>query len=86
MARLDDEDYRIMVQMSKMNGGDAEGIATSFKFNPYNQLSPLLTEWKQQPDTEFLKEAYSKSLQITLEELGQAVAEAKSKTNPKRYR
>jgi putative transposase len=85
LVKQDDEDYRTMVQMSKMNGGNAEGITTSFKFNPYNQLSALLPEWKQQPDTEFLKESYSKSLQIVLEELGQAVAEAKSKTNPKRY-
>ena len=85
LVKQDDEDYRTMVQMSKMNGDNAEGIARSFKFNPYNQLSAMLTEWKQQPDTEFLKEAYSKSLQITLEELGQGVAEAKSKTNPKRY-
>lgn len=85
MVKQDDEDYRIMVQMSKMNGGDAAGITTSFKFNPYNQLSALLTEWKQQPETMFLKNAYSKSLQITLEELGQAIAEAKSKINPKRY-
>jgi putative transposase len=85
MLKQDDEDYRTMVQMSKMNGGDATGITTTFKFNPYNQLSALLTEWKQQPNTEFLKEVYSKSLQITLEELGQAVAEAKSKNNPKRY-
>jgi putative transposase len=85
LVKQDDDDYRTMVQMSKMNGGDAEGITTFFKFNPYNQLSAMLTVWKQQPDTEFLKEAYSKSLQIVLEELGQAVAEAKSKTNPKRY-
>ncbi len=85
LVKQDDDDYRTMVQMSKMNGGDAEGISTFFKFNPYNQLSALLTEWKQQSDTAFLKESYSKSLQIVLEELGQAVAEAKSKTNPKRY-
>ena len=85
LVKQDDEDYRTMVQMSKMNGGDAEGISTFFKFNPYNQLSAMLTQWKQQPETAFLKESYSKSLQITLEELGQAVAEAKSKSNPKRY-
>lgn len=85
LVKQDDDDYRTMVQMSKMNGGDAQGITTFFKYNPYNQLSALLTDWKQQPETEFLKEAYSKSLQIVLEELGQAVAEAKSKTNPKRY-
>lgn len=85
LVKQDDEDYRTMVQMSKMNGGDAEGISTFFKFNPYNQLSAMLTQWKQQRETAFLKESYSKSLQITLEELGQAVAEAKSKTNPKRY-
>lgn len=85
LVKQDDEDYRTMVQMSKMNGGDAQGISTFFKFNPYNQLSAMLTVWKQQPETAFLKESYSKSLQITLEELGQAVAEAKSKTNPKRY-
>ena len=77
LVKQDDDDYRTMVQMSKMNGGDAEGISTFFKFNPYNQLSALLTEWKQQSDTAFLKESYSKSLQIVLEELGQAVAEAK---------
>jgi putative transposase len=85
LVKQEDDDYRTMLQMSKMNGGDETGITTFFKFNPYNQLSALLTEWKQQPETEFLKEAYSKSLQIVLEELGQAVAEAKSKTNPKRY-
>lgn len=85
LVKQDDEDYRTMVQMSKMNGGDVEGITTSFKFNPYTQLSAMLTWWKQQPDTAFLKEAYSKSLQIVLQELGQAVAEAKTKTNPKRY-
>lgn len=85
MVKQDDEDYRTIVQMSKMNGSDAEGITPSFKLNPYNQLSALLTEWKQQPETTFLNAAYSKSLQITLAELGQAVAEAKSKTNPKRY-
>ena len=85
LVKQDDDDYRTMVQMSKMNGGDTEGISTFFKFNPYNQLSALLTEWKQQPETAFLKDAYSKSLQIVLEELVQAVAEAKSKTNPKRY-
>ncbi len=32
-----------------------------------------------------MKQVYSKSLQIVLEELGQAVAEAKNKSNPKRY-
>ncbi len=85
LVKQDDEDYRTMVQMSKMNGGDAQGISTFFRFNPYNQLSALLTEWKQHSETAFLKESYSKSLQIVLEELGQAVAEAKSKTNPKRY-
>ena len=74
-----------MVQMSKMNDGDAKGISTFFKFNPHNRLSAMLTVWTQQPETAFLKEYYSKSLQITLEELGQAVAEAKSKINPKRY-
>lgn len=85
LVKQDDEDYRTVVQMSKMNAGDAEGISTFFKFNPYNQLSALLTKWKQHPETAFLKDAYSKSLQIVLEELGQAVSEAKSKTNPKRY-
>jgi putative transposase len=85
LVKQDDEDYRTMVQMSKMNGGDAKGITTFFKFNPYNQLSAMLTQWKQQAETAFLKEAYSKSLQIVLEELGQAVTEAKSKTNPKSY-
>lgn len=85
LVKQDDDDYRTMVQMSKMNGGDTEGIATTFKFNPYNQLSSMLTMWKQQPELEFLNKAYSKSLQITLEELGQAIAEAKDKTNPKRY-
>jgi hypothetical protein len=40
----------------------------------------LLTTWKQQPNTAFLKQVYSKLLPIVLEELlGQPVAEAKSK-------
>lgn len=85
LVKQDDEDYRTMVQMSKMNGGDTEGITSSFKFNPSYQLSAMLPVWKKHPDTAFLKDAYAKSLQITLDELGQAVAEAKSKTNPKRY-
>ena len=82
--KQDDDDYRTIVTMSRMNGGDATGITAFFKFNPYNQLSAMLTKWKQDPETQFLAEAYSKSLQIVLEELGQAVVEAKSKTNPTR--
>lgn len=85
LVKADDDDYRTMVTMSKMNGGDATGITGFFKFNPYQQLSSMLTQWKEQSGTLFLIDAYSKSLQITLEELGQAVAEAKSKTNPKQY-
>ena len=49
------------------------------------QLSAMLTQWKQEPATAFLSQAYSKSLQIVLEELGQAISEAKSKTNTKQY-
>lgn len=56
-----------------------------FKFNPYYQLSKLLPHWKANTKTSFLKNTYSKSLQITLEELSKALTEAKSKTNPKRY-
>jgi putative transposase len=85
LVKQDDENYRTMLEMAKMNGGEGEGISSLFKFNPYNQLSALLTTWKQQPETDFLKQVYSKSLQIVLEELGQAVAEAKNKSNPKRY-
>lgn len=85
LLKEDNDNYRTISQMCKMNGGTADGIASEFKFNPYNQLSKLLTKWKQEPDTVFLKDVYSKSLQITLEELGQAIVEAKSKTNPKRY-
>lgn len=85
LIKVDDDDYHAVVTMSKMNGGDGEGITRFFKFNPYNQLSAMLTKWKQEPETLFLADAYSKSLQIVLEELGQAVTEAKSKTNPKRY-
>ena len=84
LLKQDDEDYRTVVTMSRMNGGDGTRITSFFKFNPYNQLSAMLTEWKQQPGTAFLQEAYSKSLQITLEELGQAVTQAKSKSNPTR--
>lgn len=85
MIKQDDKDYQTVVQMVKLNGGTAEDVTAFFKFNPYQQLSTLLTSWKQETDKVFLQESYSKSLQITLEELGQAVAEAKSKTNPKRY-
>ena len=82
LVKQDADDYRTMVQMSKMNGGDATDITGFFKFNPYQQLSAMLPAWKSEPETAFLADAYSKSLQIVLEELGQAVAEAKSKTNP----
>lgn len=85
LVKQDDEDYRAIARMSKMNGGNGEETVRTFKFNPYNQLSAMLTEWKQQPELEFLNKAYSKSLQIVLEKLGEAVAGAKSKTNPKRY-
>ncbi|MEN9946126.1 MAG: hypothetical protein RLZZ293_512 [Pseudomonadota bacterium] len=76
LVKQDDEYYRKILEISKMNGGDGKGISPLFKFNPYNQLSALLTTWKQQSDTVFLK-VYSKSLQIVLEELGQDIAEAK---------
>ena len=88
LVKQDDEDYRRIIEMFKLAGAtDKEVLQVSreFKFNPYNQLSALLTQWKQEPAMAFLTNTYSKSLQITLEELGQAVAEAKSKTNPKCY-
>ncbi|MEN9945925.1 MAG: hypothetical protein RLZZ293_311, partial [Pseudomonadota bacterium] len=49
LVKQDDENYRTMLEIAKMNGGDGEGISSLFKFNPYNQLSALLTTWKQQP-------------------------------------
>ena len=85
LVKQDLDDYRTIVTMSKMNGGDATDITGFFKFNPYQQLSAMLPAWKSTPETEFLADAYSKSLQIVLEELGKAVAEAKSKTNPKQH-
>ncbi|MEN9945631.1 MAG: hypothetical protein RLZZ293_17 [Pseudomonadota bacterium] len=54
-VQQDNEDYPIMVQMSKMTGGDAESITTLFKFNPYNQLSALLIKLEQQAETKFLE-------------------------------
>jgi hypothetical protein len=44
-----------MLKIAKMNGGDSQGISTLFKFLPYNQISALLTTWKQQIETAFLK-------------------------------
>jgi putative transposase len=85
LLKEDNEDYHTAVNMSITNGGTAAGINSTFKFNPYHQLSALLPKWKQHPETAFLADVYSKSLQITLEQLGQAIVEAKSKTNPKRY-
>jgi putative transposase len=80
VAKQVGEDYRKMVQIS-----NNEGISPLFKFNPHNQLSAFLATWKQQSEIAFLKQAYSKSLQIVLKELGQDVDDAKNKSNPKRY-
>jgi transposase len=86
LVKQDDENYRTMLKIAKMNGGDGECISSLFKFNPYNQLSALLTTWKQQAETAFLKQIYSKSLQIMLEEFDQTVvAETKNKRNSKGY-
>ncbi len=88
LIKKDDEAHKIKVELLKSAGAkdtDISAISREFKFNPYQQLSKMLTQWKQQPDTNFLIDSYSKSLQITLEELGQAIVEAKNKTNPKKY-
>jgi hypothetical protein len=63
LVKQDAQDHRKMLEISKKNSGDGEGNSQLFKFNPYNQLS-LLSRWKQQPNTAFLKQVYSKSLQI----------------------
>ena len=58
---------RVKVTISKMNGGTADGISPSFKYNPYQELSAMLPKWKSLPELAFLAIAPSKSLQITLE-------------------
>ncbi|MEN9946098.1 MAG: hypothetical protein RLZZ293_484 [Pseudomonadota bacterium] len=58
LVKQDDENYLILLEISKMNGGDGKGISQLFKFNPYHQL----TTWKQQSNTAFFKQVYSKSL------------------------
>lgn len=88
LVKADDESYRAKIE--ELNCGarsntEIQQVSRVFKFNPYSQLSAMLPQWKQEPQTAFLADAYSKSLQITLEELGQAIVEAKSKTNPKQY-
>lgn len=88
LVKQDDETYQRGVEALTLSGaGEAETrqISRNFKFNPYHQLSSLLPKWKLESATAFLADSYSKSLQITLEELAQAITEAKSKTNPKKY-
>lgn len=68
LIKQDDVDHKTIIEMFKLAGAtDAEvkTVSREFKFNPYQQLSKMLTEWKQQPETAFLSQSYSKSLQIT---------------------
>ena len=85
LVKQDRQDYHDIVTMSRMNGGTSDGITSSFKYNPYQELSAMLPKWKVSPELSFLAIAPAKSLQITLEELGQAVAESRDKKNPKRF-
>ena len=89
MVKADDEEYREQAQMLKMAGATDEeikrGLQREFKFNPYQQLSAMLPIWKSAPETSYLTNAYSKSLQIKLEELGLAITEAKTSGNIKCY-
>jgi hypothetical protein len=49
LIKQDRQDYYDIVTMSKMNGGTADGITTSFKYNPYQELSAMLPKWKASP-------------------------------------
>jgi putative transposase len=85
LVKEDDALYRSLVRDCEEKGLATDNIVRTFRFNPYYQLSSMLKLWKEDTKTSFLVDCYSKSLQITLEELGQAITEAKSKTNPKCY-
>ena len=89
LVKADDDEYKLQETMLKMAGATDNEIKRclqrEFKFKPYNQLSAMLPVWKAAPETAFLANAYSKSLQIKLEELGMAFTEARTSGNIKRY-
>lgn len=89
LVKTDDSDYNEQRAMLLMAGASPaeikSGLVRDFKYNPYSQLSAMLTNWKKEPELNYLPKAYSKSLQIKLEELGRAFEEAKDPSNPKQY-
>jgi len=51
----------------------------------YSKMASELVNWKQQEDTEFLKEVHSQILQQKLMDLDKSLQEAFDKTNPKQF-
>lgn len=51
----------------------------------YSKVAAELVNWKQQEETQFLKEIHSQILQQKLMDLDQALQEALDKTTPKQF-
>jgi putative transposase len=51
----------------------------------YNKMAAFLRDWKAQPETNFLKDCHSQSLQQTLMAIDKAIKDAFDKKNPKRF-
>ena len=51
----------------------------------YTEMAGKLTSWKKQPETTFLNESPSQSLQQTLKDLDRALKDAFSKSSPKQF-
>ena len=85
LLRKDRLEFLSHLHFSEMNGYVDTSLKTAFEYNPKFQLSKYLTELKANPEYSYLNDIYSKSLQISMEDLAQAVKEANDPKNVKAY-